>query len=388
MKKSILAILTIAIFLSSSLVITLPIPARAASGAVIAFDYYHVQVGNQTVYRAYGLPGPSYEVVDRDRLYSNLTKLGYSLDFLNQTTPITSSELSGVSVLFLGKADDPPINYSVSEVQAITSWFQTGGKLLMVSGNSGYTTNDTENTAFMSTIPNWVLSSIGSSLRLEVGGEVTDVAGPGPGAASPPAGVGASGSGFRDFASAVNNGINTQGFAATLTQGTQYVRFHGPTNVIGYQNGAYVPFSSLTADTVTWLYRTSTQGSLQQYGAAKPYVTAYATPGQLVLAAAEEIAEGSTYSKVVVGGAGFYGNYVINANGEYSYNVVFQGQQFVENAVAWGLTVESVPSSTNWTLIIAAAVVAIVIIAAAAIYLMRRKPMPKAAPAAPAAPAA
>jgi hypothetical protein len=291
-----------------------------------------------------------------------------------------------VSVLFLGKADDPPINYSASEVQAITSWFQTGGKLLMVSGNSGYTTNDTEKTAFFATIPNWVLKSIGSSLRLEAGGEVTDVAGPGPGSASPPAGVGASGSGFRAFASAANSGINTQGWAATLTQGTQYVRFHGPINVIGYQNGGYVPFNSLTATTVAWLYRTSTQGSLQQYGASKPYATTYATPGQYVLAAAEEIAEGGTYSKVVVAGAGFYGNYVINANGEYSYNVVFQGQQFVLNTVAWGLSVESVPSSTNWTLIIAAVVVAVIVIAAVAIYVMRRKPTAKPAPMAPAAP--
>ena len=384
MKKSLFAILTITLFLSSSFAIA--IPARAQSGAVIAFDYYHIQVGNQTVYRAYGLPGPSYEVVDRQRLYTNLTKLGYTLDFLNQTTPITSSQLSNVNALFIGKADDPPINFSVSEVQAITSWFQTGGKLLMMSGSSGYTTNDSENTAFFSTIPNWILKSIGSSLRLEVGGEITDVAGPGPGSASPPAGVGASGSGFRTFASAANNGINTQSWASTLTSGTQYVRFHGATNVIGYQNGAYVPFSSLTADTVTWLYRTSTQGSLQQYGAAKPYVTSYATPSQLVLAGAEKIPEGSTYSKVVVAGAGFYGNYVINANGEFSYNVVFQGQQFVLNAVAWGLTSESVPSSTDWTLIIVAVVIAIVVIAAAAIYLMRRKPMPKMAPAAPAAP--
>jgi hypothetical protein len=380
-KQNFLAILSIGLFIASSLLI-FPVPARAASnGMTIAFDYYHIQVGNQTIYRAYGLPGPSYEVVDRNRLYTNLTKMGYSLDPLNQTTPISSSQLTNVNVLFLGKADDPPINYSASEVQAITSWFQTGGKLLMVSGNSGYTTNDTENTAFQSSIPNWVLKSIGSSLRLEVGGEVTDVAGPGPGAASPPAGVGASGSGFRVFASAANNGINTQSWAATLTQGTQYVRFHGTTNVIGYQNGAYVPFSSLTADTVTWLYRTSTQGSLQQYGAAKPYATTFATPGQLVLAAAEKIPEGSSYSKVVVAGAGFYGGYVINANGEFSYNVVFQGQQFVENAVNWGTTIESVPSSTNWVLYGGIAAVIIIVVAAVAIYAMRRKPKAMPAPA-------
>ena len=379
-KPNLFAILIIALFISSSLLL-FPMPARASNGMTVAFDYYHIQVGNQTIYRAYGLPGPSYEVVDRQRLYTNLTKLGYTLDFLNQTTPITSSQLSNVNALFIGKADDPPINFSVSEVQAITSWFQTGGKLLMMSGSSGYTTNDSENTAFFSTIPNWILSSIGSSLRLEVGGEITDVAGPGPGSASPPAGVGASGSGFRVFASAVNNGINTQGWASTITSGTQYVRFHGATNVVGYQNGAYVPFSSLTADTVTWLYRTSTQGSLQQYGAAKPYVTPYATPSQLVLAGAEKIPEGGTYSKVVVAGAGFYGNYVINANGEFSYNVVFQGQQFVENAVTWGTTLESVPSSTNWVLYGGAAAVIIIVVAAAAIYAMRRKPKAMPAPA-------
>jgi len=379
-KHDFLAILSIALFISSSLLI-FPMPVRASTGGTIAFDYYHVQVGNQTVYRAYGLPGPSYEVVDRNRLYTNLTKLGYTLDFLNQTTPISSSQLTNVNVLFLGKADDPPINYSQSEVQAITSWFATGGKLLMVSGNSGYTSNDTENTLFMSSIPNVVLKSIGSQLRLEAGGEVTDVAGPGPGSASPPAGVGASGSGFRVFASAANNGINTQGWATNLTEGTQYVRFHGTTNVVGYLNGAYVPFSSLTANTVTWLYRTSTQGSLQQYGSAKPYATTYATPGQYVLAAAEKIAEGNTYSKVVVAGAGFYGGYVINANGEFSYNVVFQGQQFVENAVTWGTTLESVPSSTNWVLYGGAAAVIIIVVAAAAIYAMRRKPKAMPAPA-------
>ena len=379
-KQNFLAILSIALFISSSLLI-FPLPARASNGMTIAFDYYHIQAGNQTIYRAYGLPGPSYEVVDRDRLYGNLTSMGYTLDFLNQTTPITSSQLTNVNVLFLGKADDPPINYSQSEVQAITSWFATGGKLLMVSGNSGYTTNDTENTIFMSSIPNTVLKAVGSQLRLEGGGEITDVPGPGPGSTSPPAGVGASGSGFRAFASAANNGVNTQGWAANLTKGTQYVRFHGATNVIGYLNGAYVPFSSLTADTVTWLYRTSTQGSLQAYGSGKPYVTTVSTPGAYVLAAAEKISEGSTYSKVVVAGAGFYGNYVINANGEYSYNVAFQGQQFVENAVNWGTTAESVPSSTNWVLYGGVAAVVIIVVAAAAIYAMRRKPKAMPAPA-------
>lgn len=369
-RQNILAILTIALFLCSSLAITVPLPARAANGIVVAFDYYHVQVGNQTIYRAYGLPGPSYELVDRNRLFGNLTKLGYTIDLLNQTTPITSSQLSNVNVLFLGKMDDPPINYTASEISAIVSWFQTGGKLLMMSGNSGYTTNDTENVTFMSSIPNHILSAIGSSLRLETGGEVTDQPG-----------VGASGAGFRVYADSANSGVNTAAWAANLTTGTQKVRFHGPINVIGYQSGNYVAFSSLTADTVTWLYRTSTQGTLQAYGSEKPYVTPVGSAGQWVLAAAEKIPEGNTYSKVVVAGAGFYGGYVINADTEFSYNITFQGLQFVLNAVKWGTTSETVPSSYNWTLILGAVAVIIIVIVVIAIYMMRRKPTPKPTPA-------
>ena len=367
-KQNFLATLTIALFISSSLLL-FPMPARAASGITIAFDYYHVQVANQTIYRAYGLPGPSYEVVDRNNMNGNLTKAGYTLDFLNQTTPITTSELTNVNVQIIGNADDPPINYSASEVQAITSWFQTGNKLLMVSGNSGYTSNDTENTNFQSTIPNWVLKSIGSSLRLETGGEVTDQPG-----------VGASGSGFRVYAAASNTGVISQGWAANLTTGTSKVRFHGPINVIGYQNGAYVPFSSLTANTVTWLYRTSAQGTLQQYGSGKPYVTAYSAPGQYVLAAAEKIPEGGSYSKVVVAGAGFYGGYIIAADTEFSYNIQFQGTQFILNSIKWGTTAESVPGGTDWLLYGAIAAVIIIVVAAAAIYAMRRKPKAMVAP--------
>jgi hypothetical protein len=373
MKRSNLsAIILIALFFSSSFLVFSP-PVRAASGITIAFDYYHVQVGNQTVYRAYGLPGPSYEVVDRDRLMGNLTKQGYTLDFLNQTTPITSSQLSNVQVLFLGKCDDPCINYTSSEVSAIASWFATGGKLLMMSGSSGYTSNDTENTAFFGTIPNVILKAIGSQLRFEVGGEITDVPG-----------VGASGSGFRVYANAAQSGVNTQPWANNITAKTSEVRFHGTTNIIGYENGAYVPFSSITSSQVTWLYRTSPQGSLQAYGSAKPFVTPVGQAGAWVLAAAEKIPEGGSYSKVIAAGAGFYGNYVINADTEFSYNITFQGLQFVLNAVAWGIAVESVPSSTNWTLIIAVVVVVVIIIIAAALFLMRRKPkMASATPGAP-----
>ncbi|MDV3278104.1 MAG: hypothetical protein LYZ69_06520 [Nitrososphaerales archaeon] len=365
-KSKILAIAFVALFLSASYLIFIPLPARASSGLVVAFDYYHVQVGNQTVYRAYGVPGPSYEQVDRAHLFGNLTKAGYTISLINGS--LSSSALQNVNVLFLGKLSDLSLNYTTSEVQAIKSWFQTGDKLLMVSGDSDYTSNDTADMGWHVGATNHILTAIGSQLRLEIG-EVTDQPG-----------VGASGAGFRVYANSAQGGVNSQGWANNMTANTQKVRFHGTTNVIGWSSGKYVDFGSIpSSDTVTWLYRTSPQGTVGLYGAAKPYVSAVQSAGQYVLAAAEKIPEGSTYSKVIVAGAGFYGNYVINADTEFSYNITFQGLTFILNAIKWGTTSEAVPSSLNWPLIIGAAAVIIIIVAAAAAYVMRRKPKPQAA---------
>jgi hypothetical protein len=376
MKRSNLyAILIASLFISSSFIVlgVFPGVARASGSGVVAVDYYHVVAGNQTIYRAYGIP-PQYsdQQADMRNMWGNLTKAGYTVNtqLLNQTTPITSSELSGVSVLFIGQLSQLSLNYTASEMQAIASWFQTGGKLLMVSGNSDYAYgNATANYSWQETVPNHIMAAIGSSLRLDYG-EVTDQPG-----------VGASGAGFRVYSAAANGGDNTQGWAATLTQGTDKVRFHGTTNVIGYLNGKYVSFDQLPTDTVTWLYRTSSQGSQTAQGAANTLVTPSNTPGQWVLAAAEKIPEGGTYSKVVLAGAGFIGSYIIAASGEFGYPVVFSGLQFVVNAVNWGTTAESVPASYNWYLIIGAVVVVVVIVIAAGLYLMRRKPKATPAPA-------
>lgn len=353
--------------LSTLFLASVPLTASAQSN-VIAFDYYHVAVGNQTIYRAYGVPGASFEQVDRKNFNGNLTAAGYSLKFLNGG--LNSSGLQGVSVLFLGKINVLSLNFTKTEVQAIVSWFQTGNKLLMVSGDSDFTTNDTENLAWHAAVPNAILKAIGSQLRLEVG-EITDAPG-----------VGASGAGFRVYANAAQGGVNTAPWASNITMNTQRVRFHGTTNVIGWENGAYVAFSSIpTSTTVTWLYRTSPQGSTGLYGAAKPYVTVAQAPGQYVLAAAEKIAEGSTYSKVIVAGAGFYGNYIIGAPGEFSFAVTFQGTTFALNAVKWGITPESVPSQgflgLSTTALIGVGAVIVIIIAGLAFVLIRRKPAAK-----------
>ncbi|MDG7007826.1 MAG: hypothetical protein JRN06_06245 [Nitrososphaerota archaeon] len=377
MKKSKLyALLIASLFISSSFIVIgiLPGVAKASGSGVVAVDYYHQIVGNQTIYRAYGIP-PEYsdQQADMSNMWGNLTKAGYTVNtqLLNQTTPITSSELSGVSVLFIGQLSSLSLNYTASEVAAIKGWFQTGGKLLMVSGNSDYAYgNATADNSWQEKVPNMLMSAIGSSLRLDYG-EVTDQPG-----------VGAAGAGFRVYANAANPGsINTQGWAATLTNGTTRVRFHGTTNVIGYLNGKYVPFDQLPTDTIAWLYKTSPQGSQTAQGAVSTLVTPSNTPGQWVLAAAEKIPEGGTYSKVVLAGAGFIGAYIIAAASEFGQNITYNGLQFVINAVNWGTTAESVPSNTNLYLTIAAVAVVAIIVIAAGLYMMRRKPKATSAPA-------
>ena len=377
MKKSnVYALLITGLFISSSFAVVSVLPgvARASSGPVVAVDYYHQVVGNQTIYRAYGIP-PEYsdQQADMSNLWGNLTAAGYTVNtqLLNKTTPISSSDLSGVTVLFIGQLNSLNMNYTASEVAAIASWFQTGGKLIMMSGNSDYAYgNATANYSWQESVPNHLLTAIGSSLRLDYG-EVTDQPG-----------VGAAGSGFRVYANGANAGsINTQGWAATITQGTTKVRFHGTTNVIGYLNGKYVSFDQLPTDTVSWLYKTSPQGSQTAQGAANTLVTPSNQPGQWVLAAAEKVAEGGTYSKVVLAGAGFIGAYIISATAEFGQNVVYDGYHFVVNAVNWGTTVESVPTNSNTYLLIGAVVVVIIVIAGAAVYMMRRKPKATPAPA-------
>ena len=215
-----------------------------------------------------------------------------------------------------------------------------------------------------------LLSALGSSLRLDYG-EVTDQPG-----------VGAAGAGFRVYANGANSGsINTQGWAGTITQGTNRVRFHGTTNVIGYLNGKYVSFDQLPTDTVSWLYKTSPQGSQTAQGAANTLVTPSNQAGQWVLAGAEKVAEGSTYSKVVLAGAGFIGSYMVSAGTEFGQNITYDGIHFLVNAVTWGTTVENVPANNSYLIIGGAAAVIIIIVAVAAVYMMRRKPKATPAPA-------
>ena len=144
MKRSNLnALLIASLFITSSFIVTGLFSTRveASTGGVVAVDYYHQVVGNQTIYRAYGIP-PQYsdQQADMRNLWGNLTNAGFTVNtqLLNKTTRISSSDLSGVSVLFIGQLSSLNMNYTASEVAAIKAWFQTGSKLIMVTADSDY----------------------------------------------------------------------------------------------------------------------------------------------------------------------------------------------------------------------------------------------------------
>ena len=278
-----------------------------------------------------------------------LTNAGYKVVLLTEITP---SALEGVDALVIGKMYDYDSGFSTAEVQAIANWFKQGGKFLWVGADSDYVEPylNPEDTSFKAGEPNKILEAIGSSLRLEYG-SLED----------PESNAGA---GYR----VVSYERNTEGWAGEITAGADKVLFHGPTFVVGYKNGQFVPIDQVLSDTCVWLYRSSPSGTVVSHDGVDPKAHAIGETGQFVEAAAEKIKVGNKYSKVIVTGESLLGDRVIITK-EY-HGVSLQGDIFVRNAFAWGLTEES--AGLPMTYIAIGVVVVIVVVAAAALALRKK----------------
>ncbi len=278
-----------------------------------------------------------------------LTSAGYQVKELTEITP---QSLQGVDALVIGKMKDYDSGFSQAEVQAIADWFKQGGKFLWVGADSDYVEPylNPEDTSFKAGEPNKILEAIGSSLRLEYG-SLED----------PESNAGA---GYR----VISYEANSQGWAGQITAGASRVLFHGPTFVVGYKNGQFVPIDQVLSETCVWLYRSSPSGTVVSHDGVDPKAHAVGETGQFVEAAAEKIKVGSKYSKVIVTGESLLGDRVI-ITPEY-HGVELQGATFAKNAFAWGLTVESAPGLPMTY--IAIAVVVIVVIIGAALALKKK----------------
>jgi hypothetical protein len=359
-SKAIVIVLVSALVLSLYAPVT-PMKVRAA-GKVVAVDLTSREVNGTIMYRVKDMFSAASWTALYEQLKGNLTAAGYTVKEING---LTTDNLNGVDALITGKLRDATWNYTDAEVSAVAAWFKTGGKFLWVSSDSDFPEPYLNNhVGFKADQPNRLLAAIGSQLRIEWA------------AAADTVDRGAAGASYRVFANITEGGVNSQGFAANITAGTQRVLFHGPTFIIGFKNDNYVSFDQLTlGDNLQWLYRTTVNASGLDQDADPPKTITNGQRGQFVLAAAEKIPEGSTYSKVIATGESLLGDRTINTAIESG--ITMQGMTFVLNAFNWGTTVETIPSAGLDTTTILGIIVVVIVVVAAAFFFMRKKPSPK-----------
>ena len=282
-------------------------------------------------------------------LIGNLTAAGYEVRKLTEITPET---LKGVDALIIGKLRDYNSVFSDAEIAAIASWFKEGGKFLWVGADSDWVEPylNPEDTSFKSDEPNRILEAIGSSLRFE--------------AASLEDPIQNAGAAYR----VVSYEANTAGFAGEITKNAFPVLFHGPSFIIGFKNGKYVPFSEVESDKCVWLYRSSPEGTVVSHDGVDPRAHAIGETGQFVEAAAEIISVGAfkPYSKVIATGESLLGDRNIMCT--LYHGVELKGPTFVLNAFRWGLRVEK-PMTIYY---IVAALIIVIIVVVAVVVTRRR----------------
>lgn len=351
MKK--VAILFLATLLTLSIIAVVPVNAQKK---VVGIDgTFKTLPDGKKMYRVKDMYTTGFDILLTD-LKSNLTAWGYEAREVNG---LTSDNLKGVDALILGKLYDPSMNFTQSEISAVAAWFKSGGKFLYIGSDSDFVEANYEAKVgnFKQDQPNQVLETIGSSLRIEFA-SVEDAVG-----------FGSAGAPYRVFANVTSGGVNRDSWAGTITKDTSRVEFHGPTVLVGFKAGKYVPIDQVLDENTMWLYRTTEKGSIVHN---TPTPTKVVTPGQrgvFVLAAAQRIRVDGTYSKVIAAGESVIGDRSTMTNLERG--VTLQGPKYIQNALAWGLTVEQIP--VDYTMYIVIAVVAVVIVAAVAMLRMRKK---------------
>ncbi len=355
MKKSALLLL---VTLTLATIVTAATPAilvQAQAKKVVGLDLTYQEVAGNRTYRVKDVVFGGKTIL-LNQLKGNLTSWGYDVREVNG---LTSANLQGLDALILAKIHNPSFNYTSDEISAIASWFTSGGKFLWIGADSDfvepYYTADVG--GFKQDQANRVLAAIGSSLRIEYA-SVEDVVG-----------IAAAGAPYRVYANATAGGANAEGVAGTITKDAPRVLFHGPSFVVGFKDGKFVPFNQVEDENTFWIYRTTDKATVVHNVLYPAQTVSAGQKGQFVLAAAQRIKVDSKYSKVLAAGESIMGDR--NGMTSVERGVTLFGHVFIMNALAWGTTLEEAPF--DWTMYLIAAVVLVVIIIVAAVALMRRR---------------
>ncbi len=307
------------------------IPANAQKKVVGLDLTFNALPDGKKLYRVKDIYTTGFDHYIRD-LKGNLTLWGYEAKEING---LTSDNLKGVDGLILAKLYDPSVNYTASEVSAVGAWFKTGGKFLYIGSDSDFVEAyyDAKVGNFKQDQPNKILEAIGSSLRIEFA-SVEDAVG-----------LGAAGAPYRVFANETGGGVNKEGMAGSITKGVSRVLFHGPTVLVGFKGGKYVSFDQVLDENTVWLFRTSEKGTIVHNTPTPTKVVIPGQRGRFILAGAQKVKIDGAYSKVIAAGESMMGDR--NGLTLVERGVTFQGTQYLQNALAWGLTAEQVPVTTT-----------------------------------------
>jgi hypothetical protein len=245
----------------------------------------------------------------------NLTAKGLEVVW---ATKLDEATLADAQFLFLGAPYKA--NFTDTELEAITRWFNQGEKTIWVGGDDDYGG---------STAPdemNRVLRAIGSKIRLEPTGWEDPITN--------------CGAGYRPRANVTNmDDAEVAGIVAGVDP-TNGVLMHGPGILYGFYNGMAVPLETMMVPNVYWVMKSGGSAIIVDHDLNPPKVHENGQQGSVVAMAVEKYVCSKGNSKVIVSSENPYGGYQPMFSSTY-YDITLDGPTLVMNAVDWGLNIES-----------------------------------------------
>ena len=172
---------------------------------------------------------------------------------------ITPANLSGAKMLILVIADSAQ-QYSQAELNAISSWFDEGGKTIFVSGDSDFGTDHLRQAQY-----NAVYEAVGSKLRID-DCQIEDA-------------VSNGGASYRVLGVSANADSEVE----YLVSGVERALFHSPGPIVGYVNGEWVDLKTKPIENVYILMTSSDTGSIADQSEPSPTVMTVGSEGNFPL---------------------------------------------------------------------------------------------------------
>ncbi|MGY5876420.1 MAG: hypothetical protein RTU30_11800 [Candidatus Thorarchaeota archaeon] len=336
-------------------------PVEGQRSGLIVFDYSHGQ------YSSY------VEHIDQN-LAANLTGMGYTVLFARGG--LNSSVLTGAVGLIIGAIYGELDDFSMNEVNAISSWFNSGQKFMWVGYDSDY------GGTYINDNMDLILNAVDS----HVYGEPTELEDATSNCGAP----------YRPVAT----GTSVNSVVQDVVAGVDAVLMHGPTCLYGSASispGPGVSPIELETGSITNVYPIlyySSSAQILDHDLVLPYAHSDTQIGAFVAATMEFDAGNDDSGVLVVSGASPYADYAPMYT-DYYYDVPLTGHLFVKQAIDFGIqaaiaatttTTTTAPTTTtttpvygppaiaNWMTLLTLGGVGIVALLGLVFILKRRKP--------------